>query len=443
MAEIDTSIYNTPERDRFGRVKSLFDVLGKANEVQKGQLDIAGQVGLGKALQEATNPDGSIDTEKLTKLLAKPENYPAAVPGAPLALDLKGKQLGNKGIDIANQKANIDLAQTGYNNIATAWGARLSSGKPFTRDDLMNDALDVFTAGRAPKSVVLDTIRTLPTDAKALRDWATKGYLQSLGSPALAAPAPAAPGPGGEPKQQTTGEFLSQSLGAGDAAAAPRVTGGGLVTGMSPAAVASESKRGGAAADQATELIGLANRVPDRKAQLYNLRDYASQFTGGPMSDTIYGAISGLNEVLGTKIARGEVASKEEFDKIATQIALQQSGAIGATDLTTRTAMGANPHSGLSKLGTEGILATLIGNEDAIAAKGNAFNASGKKYEDYPAWSLEFNKNFDPRIFQVQYLSPENKKVLLDGMNARERALFRERFNYAVEQGWVPDPRKG
>lgn len=437
MAEVDTSIYNTPPRDPLGRVNSLLDVITKANEATKSGLENQGTIGLGKAIQDAIGPDGQVDPIKLNELLKKPENFPAAIPGAPLSLDLQGKGLINKGLTLDVQKKNVDLSKDAYDNIGAIWGARLSSNRPVTQKDLQSDVLSALAGGLVTKDVALQLMRDIPSGAKDAREFAAGGYLRALGPAGLATPAPATPGPGGEPRQQTMGEFVSGSLNGG-----AKVPGGGLITGLSPSVAAAETERGGAAAKQATDLVQLAQNVPTRKAQLMNLRDYAGQFTGGPMSDTIYGAIKSINEVFGTNIAKGEVASLEEFDKIATQIALAQSQSIGATDLTTRTAMGANPHSGLSNLGIKGILATLLGNEDAIQAMGSEFVKSGTPYSEFPQWQVrEWNKNFDPRVFQSVYLTPEDRKRMLTGMNKSEQAAFRDKYNHAVEQGWIPDPR--
>jgi len=61
----------------------------------------------------------------------------------------------------------------------------------------------------------------------------------------------------------------------------------------------------------------------------------------------------------------------------------------------------------------------------------------------YGQFVTQFNKTFDPRVFQSVYADPAEKQTLLKGMSPEEQAKFRKDFNTAVDNGWVPDPRAG
>lgn len=448
MAEVDTSIYKVDRPDPMAKVKSLFDALGSGVDYQKNRFGFAGNVGLSKAIQDATDPQtGQVNTTKLGQILKQPENLPAATAGAGASADLLTK-------NIANQTAGLEQSNLAFSSIGNAWGARLSkTNGAIDPNDLRSDVIDLMSEGRVSPEVAKAVLRAIPEDPKKARDFAAGGFLQALGPAAQAAAAPATPGPGGAPRQQTSGQFVTQSLGGGGDPNAPPPAPGeppaapGISTGVGPSAEAALAKRGTDAAGQASTLLALGSQVPTRKAMLMNMRDYATQFTGGPASDAVNNFVKSVNELFGTNFDTQGIASKEEFDKLANQIALAQAGELGSTDARVETAMGANPHSGLSNLGIDGVLATLMGNEDAIMSKATAFQHyldqhPNQTYDAYPGWSLQFNRQYDPRVFQATYLSPENKAQMLKGMSKSDQAMFRERYNYAVDQGWIPDPRK-
>ena len=55
----------------------------------------------------------------------------------------------------------------------------------------------------------------------------------------------------------------------------------------------------------------------------------------------------------------------------------------------------------------------------------------------------DFNKSFDPRVFQAAYLNHEERAKMVATLSAKEKDTFRRRFNEAVTKGWIPDPRGG
>lgn len=450
MAEVDASVYgkfthNNP-LEMFSNLTNLSTAL-QQNKLLEMQVKSKQQ--LGKAVQEATDPEtGRVDTQLLQEIMKRPENYPAAVEGAGLGLDLTGKELSNIGQATTNLGLEQNLSQSGFENLGTAWGARLASTQgPLVPDDLRNDVLDLLAAGRITPKVAKAALQGMPTNPDELRFYAAGGFLQSLGPAGIATPGAAPPGPRGEPRQQAAGQTIIQELGAGlptpeDLTPPPPAP--GITTGLSPATAAALPEIGTSAAKQSIRLSALANEVPTRKALLDNMLADAAEFTSGPMSEDLKTALAGINELFGTRIQLDRVAAQERFDKIANQIALQQSGELGVSDLTTQTAMGANPNSRLSNLGIVGVIAQLKGNEDAILVKNEKWQDyldDGGSEEDFYSWSRNFNKRFDPRVFQASYLDEVSKRKMIATLNPAELKKFKEHFNYAVEQGWIPDPR--
>lgn len=429
MAEIDASIYGQLRHpDPLGTAQKVTDYDTSVQQNKLATMEAEGRRALGQAIQEATGADGQIDQVKLGEILKRPENYAAAAAGAPLGLNIRQGQL-----DV--QKGEMGVSQTGFENLGAMWGARAAQGGPITPDDLREDVISAIQQGRMDPKQGVKIMRLIPSDPAAARAFAAGGFIQALGPAGMAAPAEATPGPGGEQRRQTAGQFVTQSLGAAPAGPGIR-TSPTLAESVALPAVAVN------AAQQANTLSTLAADVPIRKANLDNMLADAEQFTAGPASEELKTTIAGINEIFGTNFEVERVAAQERFDKLANQIALQQAGSLGVTDQRVETAMGANPHSKLSNLGIQGVIALLKGNEDAIAKKDEEWHDyldAGHTPDQYYTFSQDFNRHYDPRIFQAAYLTKAERGKMVAAMNPREREVFKRKYLYALEQGWIPD----
>ncbi len=138
-----------------------------------------------------------------------------------------------------------------------------------------------------------------------------------------------------------------------------------------------------------------------------------------------------------------ELAKSESFAKVAKQIALAQAGAMGVgTDEKLTTTMGANPNRDLSKLGNKQIIAMLQGNADALKARGVAYDQwlkAGTSPGNAQAFLTDFNKTYDPRVYQWQYqikdMTEPQRKAAFEAMPDREQ--FRQNYNTAVRGGLI------
>jgi len=244
-----------------------------------------------------------------------------------------------------------------------------------------------------------------------------------------------------------TGRYPSQGAPAvpgGPAAAGPAgFVPSGPKLGAEPAANVTAT----ASANQGVALQQTADQVPQRKALLGNLEAALNNFTSGPGADwkKVGNSIANMANPFTDFNAKG-IASQEEFAKQATQLAQSQFQALGGTgtDAKLDSAMHTSPNTSLSKLGNQGIINMLKGNEDAIAVKNAEWQdylAKGNSPQDYGAFSQHFNKLYDPRVFQSVYMSPDQRQDLLKGLDKSEKAQFQQSYNYAVSKGWIPDPR--
>lgn len=259
---------------------------------------------------------------------------------------------------------------------------------------------------------------------------------QSQASP-LAGSMPGLSGNGGGNTQQAP------------ATAAPS---GRVQTGLAPGVADAQQHQAIAGADQGVTLQKAADTVPQQKAILGNLEAALRNFTSGPGADwrKVAGALANtpLQAAGFAGFNAKSIASQEEFTKQATNLAQSQFATLGGTgtDAKLESTMHTSPNEALSKQGNQNIINLLKGNADAIAVKNQEWQKfqqqSGNGPGDYGKFSTQFNKEYDPRVFQSQYMAPSDRASMLKGMTKGEQKQFRQSYNLAVEKGWIPDPRQ-
>lgn len=434
---VDTSIYaNIKPIDPLGQLKEMADTSQAVTGARSAQVDLQGKVALGKHVQNAIDPaTGQVDINRLlTGLKDDPAAWAAAGAGTDMALSQRGAQ-------IANANAGVNLNQAAFSNLGAAWAARAAkSPGPISPTDLASDATDLLVQGRITPDLFKGVLKTLPSDNEDARGYAVGGFISALPSTLTAGAYPAPPDASGAPRQQSGAAFVGQTLG-----------GGAVTTGLAPGVAEGATGVAQAGANYIINTANEANAVPDRKAALQNMLQDIDEFTSGPVSEKLKTLTAGVNEVFGTKFNLEGVGAQERFDKLMNQIVQTQASTLGITDQREKTAMGANPNSSMSPLGIKGNIALLMGNEDAKTAKAQAMNLflAGDPDNGVPkgspsqvlAWSNEFNKNYDPRVFQSVYLNDAERKKLVASMSDAERKKFATKFNYAVANGWIPDLR--
>lgn len=231
------------------------------------------------------------------------------------------------------------------------------------------------------------------------------------------------------------------AIGAPGASGAPA---GFLPSGPKIGATAAADVSGAASANQGIALQSRADAVPNNKALLGNLESSLQDFTSGPGADwkRVASAFVNANSPFGPMFDPKKIASQEEFTKQATQLAQSQFQALGGTGTDNKldSAMHTSPNDALSKMGNHGIISLLKGNEDAINAKNQAWQMwlqHGKGPESYGQFSTQFNQLYDPRVFQAQYMTPEERQGMLRGMTKAEQTGFARKLSDAKKLGWV------
>lgn len=214
---------------------------------------------------------------------------------------------------------------------------------------------------------------------------------------------------------------------------------GDLAAGLPPGAEESIKATAENSAQNGINLSNRAQAVPDNKAIYDNMNDIlnSGDFSSGSVAQKLRDSFKsvGLNPQ--------SVASQEEFSKLANMIGQKQFQAIGGTgtDAKLESGMSVSPNTALSNLGNKGIIALLKGNEDAIQIKNNEWQkykaANGNDPTTYQTFSQQFNQQYDPRVFQAQYLSPTERSRFLSGMAPTEKAQYLKDYQIAGQNGWI------
>lgn len=231
------------------------------------------------------------------------------------------------------------------------------------------------------------------------------------------------------------------------APATPAAVDGAVPVGLAPGDAEAQSSIKQASAKQGVDLQQASDQSPARLSILNNMATDLAHFTPGP-GQTRETFAQSLFQRYAPDVAKAfgadpqRVASAESFGKFASQLSLQQAGALGAgTDAKLLQAMHANPNSDMSKLTLQQMIPVLQGNEDAIQAKNQAWQQWQAKNGpgSYGAFSTQFNQSFDPRAFQLLRMAPEDRATMLASMPDRD--AFRQKVNAMNASGLLPTPQ--
>lgn len=232
----------------------------------------------------------------------------------------------------------------------------------------------------------------------------------------------------------------------GTTAAAPVAPLGFTPTGQAPGQAESQRLAAEASTAAGTKIYKDADAATGMKSQLLTMDSDLAKISTGPVSERLAAANAFTHKLTGYGITMSadELASSEGFAKVAKQIALAQAGSLGAgTDEKLTTSLGANPNRDLSKMGNQQILAMLQGNADAIKARGVAYDQWKQTHPgaDTNSFLTDFNKNFDPRVYQwgyqVKNMTPAQREAAYNALP--DKTQFRQKYNAAVAQKLI-DP---
>jgi hypothetical protein len=204
----------------------------------------------------------------------------------------------------------------------------------------------------------------------------------------------------------------------------------------------------------ASELQTANNEAPATKAIIGNLENESKNFTSGSGADykrlaknfalsNAPGLIPPSMKEKGAFFDPESLASQEGFNKNIYNLVQSQFKALGGTgtDSKLESASHTSPSELMSQVGVKNILSLLKGNQDAIQAKTKAWNdwqKAGNGPQTYPQFADSFNANFDPRVYQFKYMTPEQRNDYYQKIdNPAERAELKRRIQFAIDNKMV------
>lgn len=195
-----------------------------------------------------------------------------------------------------------------------------------------------------------------------------------------------------------------------------------------------------AGAQGANALMQASANRNDRMAALGNMSSDLEGFTSGPGSERIRHFASVFDNWTGDNWKSKEIESAQSFNKWAQNLANAQSQALGTgTDSKLAAAVHASPNSALQGSTNRLMIHQLMGNEDAINAKAQAWQKAGLQPAQFQQWNQQFSQSFDPRAYQLLRMTPDERKTVFDGMKkSGQIEEFKKNYNAMAAAGLVP-----
>ena len=429
-----SALYPQPQQPQNGALLSdpskLYGFIAAAQAAKT----FAARQALGAAYQGALKPDGTVDLGQVAQTLKNDPNAGFVLPEA------QSTMLAQHGQMIQNDTAQFDQYAK-QSDFVQQWLARRATQPNVSKEDVLNDAATLARntdPNVLPSRVINSVVGSVINEPSGVRNGLINLRNRVAGPAAAMSPVTGPPTASGAPTTIPAG-------GAGYTAGAPAPIPGSVTTGLPPGFA--ERQTGGAALDTrlAGALADAAETSPSRIGILGNLENAVDKFAAGPGADWSLVAKSFVNRNVplpaGWQFDPKSIASQQEFNKQAMQLAQQQFQSIGGTgtDAKFSSAFETSPNETLSDLGNKGIIRLLKGNEDALQAKNTAWlnRAAGDPNASYRQFSQDFNSHFDPRVFQFRYLTPDERQAYVRNMDPGDRQRFLYNATVARKEGWV------
>lgn len=223
--------------------------------------------------------------------------------------------------------------------------------------------------------------------------------------------------------------------------------GGAPRAGLEPGVAAAATATAENSAKLGNALVTAANEIPQTRSILDNLERVLPDFTPGPGADwrRVGKALANtvIPDSLKDKIGFDpkSIASQEEFNKLAFNLAQNQFQALGGTGTDSKldSAMHTSPSEMMTTLGNKNVMQLLKGNADALKIKAREWNKYKKDHgeDSFAEFSDQFNENFNPRVFQFKYIPKAERASWYKAMSPADRRQFEANLDYADSKGWT------
>ena len=205
----------------------------------------------------------------------------------------------------------------------------------------------------------------------------------------------------------------------------------GIQTGLGTAESSALAGQG-AASNSAFQNItdaGVAART--QGALIDNLMADASQFTSGPLADTLL-KINQYRREFGLTPDEQSTTAQQAYNKLVNQLADAQSS---RSDKALGVNQAANPNASLTPEGIQMIGAQLRGNADYLMARQQLAEPYSNK-SDNRGFEANVASNLDPRVFQYARMTPQQKMAFYRSMP--NKAEFQKSYYWSQAHNLLP-----
>jgi hypothetical protein len=413
-----------------GDPSKIIGLVGAINQNKLFEQIYKAREGIGEAYKNAVGDDGTVDHAALMRGAA---GAGFLAPDAVTAAQAQQQQR------VATDTALFEQFAKQHDFTARGFAALRQKGDKLTPEDVHNWAVTMSrnTDSRAiPSNIISAMHKAILKDPGGLLSGVNTVANMVMGPTAAATQIEGPPGEGGATTSVPIG-----AIGYGTKGTIP-----GTITKTLPPGEAGTLE---ASATRAANLQATASTTAQYHADLENLKQDSKILDnlGGPTVD----AEKKLNQLsqrlggFGVTMTGDQLKALESFDKIANQISLNQAAHMAGTDAGRMMSVGANPNSGMSRYGREGVIDMLQGNQDAIDRTRNlwlAARANGAPANSHDLFVNRLSQVLDPRVFQFNRLNRENQQKFLNQIDPSELPDFEKKYQYAIDQKWVK-PLKG
>lgn len=476
-----------PQTNQLQNIAAAQGIKNQALEYQNALLGQKAKLAQGNALLGATDASGRVDYAKARATMARD---PDAAYGAAAALH---EQNASRHDDVLNQDEQLSFQEHARNAAAGAFiraaenptdanirgtGAFIARLTPGAREQIETTTKGLLALPRAAqRSEAIKTLATstLPGHEQISQTFGTPTSVddgqtiqtgtQASGmdggafTPATGVQRQTSPEFNAAPTEIVNGDgshsYVRRDQVVGGAQGRPTVPPEVMGSGRYPTAqpanpgyqsapaagqTAALTETAQAGAQGANALMHASANRNDRMAMLGNMSSDLEGFNSGPGYENIRKAEQLFNVVSPLQVNTPGIEAAQSFNKWAQNLANAQSQALGTgTDSKLAAAVHASPNSALQGSTNRLMIHQLMGNEDAINAKAQAWQKAGLQPAQFQQWNQQFSQSFDPRAYQLLRMTPDERKTVFEGMKkSGQIEEFKKNYNAMASAGLVP-----
>lgn len=406
-----------------GDPTKILGLIGQLNQNALFQQQFGARKAIGKAYQNAIQPDGSIDTPQLMQGIK--DNPDAGF----LAGEASQGALARQGQQIQNATGQLGLGAKQNEIVVNGLSALADDPHP-TMEKVRDFGIRWAKQAGVPAPVINGWMRSLPREEAGLKSALGLMRANALGASGASGRVEGPPDAGGARTQTSTGAVYS---------------GGGLKPTFPVEPPPGVKKAMEVTASGSAEMLARARaHGADYQRQVFPLEQAIPALeklgtTGtGPGTETFnhiksFIASSGIPGIDVEKIKNYDEAKKYLTDFV------NQTGNSGTNDKLAA-AFAGNPSVNISNAAAVDVAKSAIALRRYEQAQLSAFERSGESDDRHAAFVSKWNVGHDPRAYGFDYMTPKQRKAVLDSLPKNKRELFMMDVQDAAEQGLIRAP---